>query len=116
MQLLNYLPSTSDLVLPDAIANKAIDLLLEPFESKADALAFWSDGSTQLLIMTTANDLKVIQQTLDPSIKQQIYDACNNPEFTEPLPNDYVLSLTIHSSDGNGLYVIRPSALTFQAN
>jgi hypothetical protein len=116
MQLLNYLPSAQDLILPTPVINKLITLLIEPFGAKETALAFWAQGQTRLLIITKASDQQTIKTSLSPSVLQQIDDAFNNPEFIENLPEQYALSLTIYNDEGHGLYVLRPNELGFEAN
>ncbi|MEI6894007.1 MAG: hypothetical protein V5789_05135 [Colwellia sp.] len=116
MQLLNYLPTAQDLLLPSLVIDKLINLLIEPFGDKETALSFWVDGHTRLLIITSTTDLQTIDSIFNTSAIQQVDDAFNNPEFIEALPEHYVLSLTIYSDEGHGLYVLRPSELAFEAN
>jgi hypothetical protein len=116
MQLLNYLPSAQDLLLPPPVINKLITLLIEPFGAKETALAFWIEDQTRLLIITKASDLQTIKTSLSPSVLQQVDDAFSNPEFIEDLPEQYALSLTVFSDEGHGLYVLRPSELTFEVH
>ncbi|MBA6353409.1 MULTISPECIES: hypothetical protein [unclassified Colwellia] len=108
MQLINYFPDINQLQLPKAIAKRAIELFIEPFDTQAEAQFYWQSGQTQLLILTKSNDVDMLSTLLSPALCQQVDDAINNPEFVEALPDEYALSLTIHSADGNGLYVIRP--------
>ena len=116
MQILNTLPNIDDLFLPLPLAKRVIDLLLEPFDSRENALSFWATGETQILVVNNFEDIKILKISFTQSLQQQIDEAINNPEFIEALPNDYALSLTIHSANGHGLYVVRPITLSFDAN
>lgn len=116
MQLLNTLPNIDDLFLPLPIAKRVIDLLLEPFGTRENALSFWANGNTQVLVVNNIDDIKILENSFTQSLQQQVDEAINNPEFIEALPDDYALSHTIHSTDGHGLYVVRPITLTFEAN
>jgi hypothetical protein len=116
MQLINYFPDANELHLPIAVAKRAIELFIEPFGDKETALSFWATGDTQILVVNNLDDIKILENSFTQSLQQQIDDAINNPEFIEALPDDYAISLTIHSADGHGLYVVRPISLTFDAN
>jgi len=116
MQLLNTLPHVDDLFMPLPIAKRIIDLLVEPFCIRENALSFWATGDTQILVVNNIEDIKIIENSFSQPLQQQIDEAINNPEFIEALPDDYVFSLTIHSADGHGLYVVRPITLTFDTN
>jgi hypothetical protein len=111
MLLINYFPDINELHLKKPLAIRAIELFIEPFSTQAEAQLYWQSGQTQLLIITTSSDVDIMPTLLSPALCQQIDDAINNPDFVEVLPDDYALSLTIHSADGNGLYVIRPLGL-----
>jgi len=113
MQLINYFPDDNELQLPLAVAKRAIELFIEPFGTQEEAQLYWQSGQTKLLIINNSNAVDLLPTSLTPELFQQVDDAINNPEFVEALSDDYALSLTIHSADGNGLYVIRPLDIEF---
>ena len=72
--------------LPEAVKSVLLEHLLEPFQSAAEAQSCWQEGNTQLVISAVPE----------------------NPEYTDPLPQGYLISLVILSDAGEGLYYLTP--------
>lgn len=108
MQILHYLPTQNQLSLEPAIAQCVIDLLLEPFETRAQAIAFWQDYTSKIIVLAPYDDVQKSLNCLDDVTRHFVDCAVNSPEFTESLPKNYQLSLTITDDSGSGLYLIKP--------
>ena len=84
MQIINTWPEFS---LPEAVNQAILNHLVEPFQNEAEAKAYWQQHQTQLIIRDTL-----------PSY----------PEYTDPLPEGYTISLVITSDAGDGIYYLIP--------
>jgi len=72
--------------IPPAVKTALLEHLTEPFHSTAEAQSCWQEGNTQLVISAVPE----------------------NPEYTDPLPEGYLISLVILSDAGEGLYTLTP--------
>ena len=80
MQIINKLD------LPQNVKTALIKHLLIPFETEAEAKAYWQENSVQLVIGEMPND------AVD--------------EYTDPLPEGYTVSLVIANDSGGGTYYV----------
>lgn len=108
MQILHYLPTKQQLALNPAVAQCVIDLLLEPFGSRVQALEFWKDYASTIIVFDQNDDCIKSLACLDDITHHFIGRAESAPEFVESLPKLYHLSLTITDDEGRGLYLIKP--------
>ena len=76
------------LALPQNVKTALLKHLLIPFETEAEAEAYWEENSVQLV--------------LSEPPKEAI------PEYTDPLPDGYSISLVITSDAGEGIYYLTP--------
>jgi len=77
-----------ELALPQAVATDLLNHLSDPFKTLAEAKAYWQQNNIQLVIS------KVPAETI--------------PEYTDPLPEGYTISLVITSDAGEGVYYLTP--------
>ena len=86
MNTINKMQDLSQLALPEAVKTALIKHLLEPFQSEAEAKAFWEASGTSLVI------------------GEMPIDAID--EYTDPLPEGYTISLVIANDSGGGTYYV----------
>ncbi len=111
MQVIDYLPDATKLALPQAASNSLMELLIEPFGDVKTAHDFWSEYPSRIICLEAHEDMKFITSTLSDVLCQLIEDRTLSPEFTEDLPSNYQCQLFITSDEGNGIYLIKPTAL-----
>jgi hypothetical protein len=109
MQVLHYLPTIEELALPLSTATKLVEYLIEPFGRLDDAKRYWQEYPPALVIINGQDKVASAIASLDGFMKHFVELADINPEFIEPLPEGYQLSLTIINDEGNGLYLIKPT-------
>ena len=88
MLTINTWPELSQLALPENVKIALIKHLLEPFQTEAEAKAFWLANDIQLILSAVPDDAI--------------------PEYTDPLPEGYSISLIILSDGGDGVYYLTP--------
>ena len=76
------------LTLPQNVKTALLKHLTEPFQSEAEAKAYWQSSGTKIVISAAPGDVI--------------------PEYTDPLPNGYTISLVITSDAGEGIYYLTP--------
>jgi len=76
----------TELELPNNVKTALINHLLKPFQNEAEAKDYWLSSGTQLIISEIPDDAI--------------------PEYTDPLPNGYTISLVITSDSGEGVYYL----------
>lgn len=111
MQVLHYLPTIEELALPLSTAVKVVENLVEPFGNLSNAEAYWSEYPSPIFIITGQDKVASAIASLDGFMQHFIELADANPEFIEPLPKGYQLSLTIINDEGSGVYLIKPVGL-----
>lgn len=114
MQILNYLPTENQLILENAVAQSMIDLLIVPFGTRDKAKEFWDEYPSTIVILNRNDDVERCLKQLGDVMRLSIETANLTPEFVEYLPDSYQLSLAITSDSGNGLYLIKPTAMVFK--
>lgn len=108
MQILHFMPDIDDLALSKASAISVIELLIQPFGSIQVTQEFWHNYPCILVCLTEKDLPQAAFGSLDDSLLHLIELADNSPEFVEPLPKGYQLSLAIISNEGSGIYLIKP--------
>jgi len=109
MQVLHYLPTVDELALPLSTATKVVENLVKPFGNLDDAKRYWHEYPCPLVCLNRQDKVVSAIASLDGFMKQFVELADSTPEFIEPLPHGYQLSLTIINDEGNGLYLIKPT-------
>ena len=109
MQVLHYLPTVDELALPSGTAAKVVENLIEPFGKLDDAQRYWQEYPCPLVCLNRRDKVASAIASLDGFMKHFVELADTTPEFIEPLPHGYQLSLTIINDEGNGLYLIKPT-------
>ena len=79
-------PELEQLALPQTVTTDLLNHLTEPFKSESAAKAYWQSSGTKLVISAPPK----------------------NPEYTDPLPDGYTISLVITSDAGEGVYYLTP--------
>ena len=88
MQIINTWPNKADLNLPEAVSQAILNHLQQPFQTLDAAKSYWLESGTQLIISAVPDD--------------------SIPEYTDPLPDNYTISLVITSDSGEGVYYLTP--------
>ncbi len=109
MQVITHWPRFEELKLPTGIKEAFKAHLLAPFDSEAQAKAFWRECPSTLLIFDTGDSLCALPE----EIRSQALFCRDNAEFVETLPEGYQLALAIVSDDGAGIYLLWPSTYSF---
>jgi len=114
MQILHYLPTENQLILDNHVSQEVVDLLIMPFGTRDKAKVFWQEYPSTIVILNRNDDVETCLNQLNSVTRLFVETAHFNPEFIEKLPDSYQLSLAITSDSGNGLYLIKPTAMTFK--
>ncbi|MFT6906012.1 MAG: hypothetical protein ACJAS1_002675 [Oleiphilaceae bacterium] len=112
MQILHFMPDIEELALSTVTAISVVEQLVEPFGTIQNAKKFWKNYPCILVCLTEQDDAERVFSSLNDELHHFIELADSTPEFIEPLPKGYQLSLTIINDAGNGLYLIKPSSLS----
>lgn len=83
MQVINTWPDPD---VPQNVKTALIKHLTEPFQTLAEAKTYWQQNDIQLVISAVPGDAI--------------------PEYTDPLPDGYNISLVIKSDAGEGIYYL----------
>ena len=86
MNTINTWPELTQIALPEAVKTALLKHLTEPFQTLSEAQVYW-----------LANDIQLIMSAVPD-------DAI--PEYTDPLPEGYSISLVITSDAGEGVYYL----------
>ena len=86
MQIINTWPELAQLALPENVKTALIKHLTEPFQNSLEAKAFWQENSVQLVLSEPPEDAV--------------------PEYSDPLPNGYIIQLVIANDSGGGNYYV----------
>jgi hypothetical protein len=114
MQILHYLPTENQLMVNNLVAHSVVDLLVEPFGTRDGAKAFWQEYPSTIVVLNSKDDVESCLKQLSDVTRLFVETAHFSPEFIEDLPDNYQLSLTITSDSGNGLYLVKPTDMTFK--
>ena len=86
MQIINTWPE--QLALPELVKAALLKHISKPFQAESEAKAYWQQNDIQLVISKLPDDAV--------------------PEYTDPLPDVYTISLVIISDAGEGTYYLTP--------
>jgi len=78
-------------MIPKAVQTALDEHLLKSFSSTAEMNAYWQQSGTQLVLGAVPKDL--------------------TPEYSDPLPLGYSISLVINSDAGEGTYYLTKEQL-----
>ena len=112
MQILHLMPEIETLALPTPTAISVVEYLVEPFGTIQNAKQFWCEYPCILICLTEEDSAETVLNSLNDELYHYLTIADDTPEFTEPLPKGYQLSLAITHDAGNGLYLVKPSTLS----
>ena len=76
----------TDQPLPERVTAALINHLLEPFQNETEAMIYWKANPIKLFISDVPEGAV--------------------PEYTDPLPEGYTISLVITSDAGEGVYYV----------
>lgn len=89
------------LPLPSTLTTQIKSHLLIPFDNEKQAKELWSELNCQLWFLTSKDD-----HPEDEATRNLLTHAVSNPELEELIGDEYILTLTIISDDGQGLYLL----------
>ncbi|MCH2058901.1 MAG: hypothetical protein MK214_20235 [Thalassotalea sp.] len=113
MQVIHHLPELEELAMPTNTAIKLLELLIEPFGTFDKANAFWQTYPCVIIYSSSQDNLSTTLASLSDELLHLVELAETSPEFVEPLPKGYQVSLTIINDEGNGLYLTRATDKPF---
>ncbi len=103
MQVIKSWPD--DIEISDEVKRELIKILVEPFDSDEAAKEFWNTyGNTLFNLGKEDTQEELCNQP--EQLRQQLNFALSYPEFVEPLPLGYQLTLTIWGDEGGGCYIL----------
>ena len=105
---LNSLPITP------ALLNQLKQHLLAPFNDEQEAQATWTELECELWMISSLSDVSrvgVDGKRITKREKNLLSFALENIEFEDELDYGSVLTLTILSDSGQGLYLLMPQSL-----
>lgn len=105
---LNTLPITP------ALLNQLKQHLLSPFHDEEEAQSTWHELGCELWFISTLSDVSgvgVDGKRITKRAKQLLNFALDNIEFEDELDYGSLLTLTIISDSGQGLYLLMPQSL-----
>ena len=109
MQYINHWPDMAKLILPKAVSQDLFMKLLEPFNSEREAIEFWEETSSTLIILDPTDTVEDLHR--DP-LWNQIDFTLTYPEYTVPLSMDYQLLVAIVNDSGSGIFLAIPPELS----
>ena len=65
MQQITHWPDTATLDLPEEVSQDIHQHLLEPFESEQEAIDFWQEAPSTLIILDHTDSIEALQQGPD---------------------------------------------------
>jgi len=107
MQILNTWPADSLLALPDEVRLSLINHLCEPFPSIDDAIAFWNDSDSLLIIFDHQVRIDALLSLLLDSLQLKVITALAYPEYTDELALGFTVKLSIFNDAGDGIYCVQ---------
>jgi hypothetical protein len=108
-QIIQHWPDTATLDLPEEVSQDINRHLLLPFESEQEAIDFWKEAPSTLIILDHTDTLKSLQQD---DTWTSIKFALTYPEYDVPLSNGYQMLVAITNDSGGGIYLVVPPELS----
>jgi len=117
MQLITHWSEISNLPIPHQVQRELLKLLIEPFYNEPKAEHFWQTYGNSLVLFSSDDTIESFALSYDKSsdveseripeeLRNKINFSLSYPEFTDSLPQDYKLSLTIMNDEGTGCYLL----------
>lgn len=104
MLIISQWPETLSCALESTLYFSLIERLTEPFQTEAEARAFWNKTPTQIVIIEPSDNEGALE-TLTDSFVTQLRCALTYPESEDALVDGYSLYLSILNDEGAGLYL-----------
>lgn len=105
MQVIKSWPDDIELSISGEVKRELIKIIGEPFDSEELAMGFWKTYANTLFHVG-AEDTREELLNQPEQLQQQLNFALSYPEFVEPLPLGYQLSLTVWDDEGSGCYIL----------
>ena len=109
MQQIDHWPDQTELPLPEPASRDLSLQLLKPFNSKEEAIEFWQEAPSTIIILDPTDTIQSLQH--DP-VWSQIDFALSYPEYTVTLTLGYLLFVAIVNDSGGGIYLVIPPELS----
>ena len=109
MQQITHWPNLATLELPEEVSQDILHHLLDPFESDQEALDFWQEAPSSIIILDPTDNIASLQQ--DDSCNA-IEFALTYPEYDVPLSHGYQMMVAITNDSGGGIYLVIPPELS----
>ena len=98
-------PNAEDLPISGDLSAELIKHLIEAFPSEDDALKYWHEIPTLLIILNAEDDSAAISHATD-EFQNQLNFVLAYPEYVVPVGEHYRLALAIFSDEGSGIYLL----------
>ena len=109
MQQIDHWPDMAELELPEEVSQDIHLHLLEPFESEQDAIDFWGESPSSIIILDPTDTLVSLQHS---DVWNTIDFALTYPEYDVPLSNGYQMLVAVTNDSGSGIFLVIPSELS----
>ena len=109
MQYIYHWPEVAEITLPKLVSQDLYRQLLEPFESEGEAQEFWKETYSTVIILDPTDNIDDLKKS---DTWNQIEFALTYTEYTVPLSNGYVLSVTIVNDSGSAIFLVIPPELS----
>ena len=109
MQQITQWPHTATLDLPAAVTQDIHNHLSAPFESEQEAIAFWKEAPSSIIILAPSDTLESLQQD---EVWTTVEFALTYPEYDLSLSHGYQMLVAITNDSGSGIYLVIPPELS----
>lgn len=109
MQYINHWPDTATLNLPEEVSQDIHLHLLEPFESEQDAIDFWQEAPSSIIILESTDTIDALRLS---DTWNSIEFALTYPEYDVSLSNGYQMLVAVTTDSGGGIYLVVPPELS----
>ncbi|MFS1423801.1 hypothetical protein [Shewanella sp. 10N.286.48.B5] len=97
-----------------ALLNQLKQHLQSPFSYENEAQSIWSELECELWMISSLSDISSVGvdgNSITINCRDRLTFALENIEFEDELEQDYLLTLAILNSSGQGLYLLMPKSL-----
>ncbi|MCL1056805.1 hypothetical protein L2729_02215 [Shewanella gelidimarina] len=97
-----------------ALLNQLKQHLQSPFNDENETQSIWTELECELWLISSLSDISSVGvdgNSMTTSSRNLLNFALENIEFEDELEQDYLLTLTILNSSGQGLYLLMPKSL-----
>ena len=109
MQQITHWSDMATLDLLEEVSHEIRTHLIAPFESEQEAIAFWQEAPSSIIILDSTDSIDSLQQSDNWNA---IEFALTYPEYDVALSNGYQMLVAITNDSGSGIYLVIPPELS----